>query len=493
MTHFRFRQWQSCLDQCDTILAKNPLDQAAWLLKVRALTEQGAVDETELEEEGLAEVLLDDNATAKLPRPGTSFKRPLTNCGTSQGIRPTSKSGRPLTGFARPGTQSTRPSTMEAAVKTPRTALATARPVTTASGRFVRLGTASMVSGMSDVFIDTARLDLRRYAGRPSLCKGLFRYLLHVANDTLKALELAAVATEQSGFTEWWWKSGLGLCYYRLGLYRDAEKQFLSSLRDHPTIYTTLLLAKVYVRLDQPQNAIQCYTRGLETFPQETLLMAGMARIYEGIGDLNTAVEHYKKLLTFDSTNVEAIASLAAHNFYNDQPEYALQYYRRLLQVGIDNAELYTNLGLCCFYAQQYDMCLGCFERALSLASSNECSADIWYNISLVAMSMGDVGLSYQALKLTLSYDGTHAEAFNNLGVLEYRKNNIEQARAHFQSAVKASPQAYEPHYNFAILCDARGDYQQCFTEAAASAASFQEHVDSRNLIADLKKLFNML
>jgi tetratricopeptide repeat protein 8 len=42
--------------------------QAAWLLKTRALTEQSAVDEIELEEEGLADVLMDDNATAKLPR-----------------------------------------------------------------------------------------------------------------------------------------------------------------------------------------------------------------------------------------------------------------------------------------------------------------------------------------------------------------------------------------------------------------------------------------
>eukprot|EP00042_Codosiga_hollandica_P043096 m.404460 g.404460 ORF g.404460 m.404460 type:complete len:311 (+) comp56475_c0_seq27:50-982(+) len=207
LLYTRTRRWQAAVDVCSDILSKNPFDQAAWLLKVRALTELSCVDDTELEEEGLAELLLDENATAKVPRPGTSFKKPLTSSGASQGVRPLSKSGRPITGFARPGTQSARPSTVEGAIRTPRTALATARPVTTASGRFVRLGTASMASGVSDVFIDTSKLDLRKYAGRPSLCKALFRYLLHVANDTLKALELAAIATEQSQFQEWWWKS----------------------------------------------------------------------------------------------------------------------------------------------------------------------------------------------------------------------------------------------------------------------------------------------
>ncbi len=54
--------------------------------------------------------------------------------------RPMSQSGRPLSGFVRPGTQGGRPGTMEQAIRTPRTAH-TARPVTSASGRYVRLGT----------------------------------------------------------------------------------------------------------------------------------------------------------------------------------------------------------------------------------------------------------------------------------------------------------------------------------------------------------------
>ena len=35
---------------------------------------------------------------------------------------------------------------------------------------------------------------------------------------------------------------------------------------------------QIYVRLDQPQNAIRCYTDGLALFPNETLLMAGLHR-----------------------------------------------------------------------------------------------------------------------------------------------------------------------------------------------------------------------
>ena len=47
----------------------------------------------------------------------------------------------------------------------------TSRPVTT-SGRFVRLGTASMVAEAGGPFINVDRLDLRKYASRPALARG---------------------------------------------------------------------------------------------------------------------------------------------------------------------------------------------------------------------------------------------------------------------------------------------------------------------------------
>lgn len=59
--------------------------------------------------------------------------------------RPITQAGRPITGFLRPSTQSGRPGTMEQAIRTPRTAY-TARPITSSSGRFVRLGTVHSVS-----------------------------------------------------------------------------------------------------------------------------------------------------------------------------------------------------------------------------------------------------------------------------------------------------------------------------------------------------------
>uniref|UniRef100_A0A667YN40 Tetratricopeptide repeat domain 8 n=1 Tax=Myripristis murdjan TaxID=586833 RepID=A0A667YN40_9TELE len=502
-SYFRRRKFQQCSDICSKILADSPYDQgnciipisqAAWSLKTRALTEMVYIDEVEVDQEGIAEMMLDESSIAQVARPGTSLRLP----GTSQGggptpaVRPMTQSGRPITGFVRPSTQSGRPGTMEQAIKTPRTA-STARPVTSASGRFVRLGTASMLTNPDGPFINLSRLNLAKYSQKPNLSKTLFEYIFHHENDVKNALDLAAQATEHAQFKDWWWKVQLGKCYYRLGLYREAEKQFRSALNHQEVVDTYLYLAKVYQRMDQPITALNLFKQGLDHFPGEVTLLTGIARIHEEMNNITSATEYYKDVLKQDNTHVEAIACIGSNHFYTDQPEIALRFYRRLLQMGVYNCQLYNNLGLCCFYAQQYDMTLSSFERALVLAASDEEQADVWYNIGHVAVGIGDLTLAYQCFKLALAFHNDHAEAYNNLAVLELRKGRVEQSKAFLQTAASLAPHMYEPHFNLSTLSEKIGDLQSSYTAAQKSEDAFPEHVDTQQLLKQLQQHFASL
>jgi hypothetical protein len=64
-------------------------------------------------------------------------------------------------------------------------------------------------------------------------------------------------------------------------MFRDAEKQFLSSLNNQKMVETFALLAKVYVRLDQPLLAIEQYKIGLEVFKNDVTLLTALARVQE--------------------------------------------------------------------------------------------------------------------------------------------------------------------------------------------------------------------
>uniref|UniRef100_A0AAY4AUW7 Tetratricopeptide repeat domain 8 n=1 Tax=Denticeps clupeoides TaxID=299321 RepID=A0AAY4AUW7_9TELE len=460
-SYFRRRKFQRCADICTKVLEDSPYDQATWSLKTRALTEMVYIDEVDVDQEGIAEMMLDENAIAQVTSKPTAIYWPvLFTSKAPQTNEPVTQSGRPITGFVRPSTQSGRPGTMEQAIKTPRTAH-TARPVTSSSGRFVRLGTASMLTNPDGPFINLSRLNLAKYAQKPSLSRTLFEYIFHHENDVKNALDLAALATEHAQFKDWWWKVQLGKCYYRLGLHREAEKQFRSALNHQEVVDTYLYLAKVYQRLDQPVTALNLFKQGLDHFPGEVTLLTGIARIHEEMNNMTSATEYYKDVLKQDNTHVEAIACIGSNHFYTDQSEIALRFYRRLLQMGVYNCQLYNNLGLCCFYAQQYDMTLSSFERALALVSSDEEQADVWYNLGHVAVGIGNLPLAYQCFKLALAFNNDHAEAYNNLAVLELRK---------------VSPLV--------------GDLQSSYAAARKSEEAFPEHVDTQQILKTLKQHF---
>ena len=66
--------------------------------------------------------------------------------------------------------------------------------------RFVRLGTASLLSDGGGPFINLDKLDLRKYAARPCLARALCDYMLHHEHNPKRALELCAHATASNKF-----------------------------------------------------------------------------------------------------------------------------------------------------------------------------------------------------------------------------------------------------------------------------------------------------
>ncbi len=66
--------------------------------------------------------------------------------------------------------------------------------------RFVRLGTASLLSDGGGPFINLDKLDLRKYAARPCLAQALCDYMLHHEHNPKRALELCAHATASNKF-----------------------------------------------------------------------------------------------------------------------------------------------------------------------------------------------------------------------------------------------------------------------------------------------------
>lgn len=58
VSRYRRQKYDECAALCTEFLQHNARDQAAWLLKCRALTQKNWVDDLEIEEEGVADLLM---------------------------------------------------------------------------------------------------------------------------------------------------------------------------------------------------------------------------------------------------------------------------------------------------------------------------------------------------------------------------------------------------------------------------------------------------
>jgi len=490
LSRFRRNKFDECIILCDDILKKNPDDLASQLLKTHAIRRKNYIDDLELDEEGIGEILLEDHKVSNVVRPGTSIMAPSTAKGISPLIRPVTSSGRPLSGVVRPQSSSRLNTASNSNMIRKQTGnrVATSR-ATTSGGRHLRIATASLKSLNSSISLDINDIVPKNLIKKPSLAKAVADYLFYVEKNFKKLLEICSEATVHSNYNDWWWKYILGKTYYKLGFISDAEKQLISANKQFPLGANIVLqLSNLYLKMDQPMKSLDILTKAASDNPGEIYFTIYQARIQEMLNDYNKAMILYKNVLTLDNCNFEAIACIGSNHFYTDQPEISLKFYKRLFELGINSAEIWNNLGLCAYYSGQYDFCLSCFERGL-LVADDKTSGDIWYNISQVAIGLGDLPLAYQALKISLAYNGEHFESLNNLGVLEIKKGNLMQAKSNFLLSCNNSDFSFEPYYNYASLKFKNGDLEEAFKYINKSLEIYPEHFESKELKMTIKKV----
>ncbi len=109
------------------------------------------------------------------------------------------------------------------------------------------------------------KLNAKNVAKKKHIAKAVVDYLIYVESNFRRAMDIASEATGMVGYNDWWWKSRIGKCQFKMGMIKDAEKQFISALKSQDMVSLHLELAKVAVRQDQPQRAIDIFAAGLKS------------------------------------------------------------------------------------------------------------------------------------------------------------------------------------------------------------------------------------
>ncbi|KAJ3082758.1 Tetratricopeptide repeat protein 8 [Rhizoclosmatium hyalinum] len=237
--------------------------------------------------------------------------------------------------------------------------------------------------------------------------------------------------------------------------------------------------------------ALRVYDAAIQAHPYASAPHVSKARVYELLNDFENSNRVYKEVLQHDECNIEVMSCLAANYFQRDQFDIAERYFRRILQVnGKESCELWNNIGLCGFFSQQFQTSISCFERALSLATNDAETADIWFNISHIAIHVGDFSLCRESLALATTFNPSHSEAWNNLAVVEYIVTKNENlAKTYFKTSTGPKCNNHEPFYNLAVVELAQGNIELCVENIGKSLDLTPNHELSQKLQNQLEEL----
>lgn len=90
--------------------------------------------------------------------------------------------------------------------------------------------------------------------------------------------------------------------------------------------------------------------------------------------------------------------------------------------------------------------------------------------------------MAYQCLKMVINYDQHHAEAYNNLGVIEIKNDNIDRGKYELSVAIKEGEMLLEPHFNAALWAFNTADYQQALKYVVKAISIYPAHEESNKL-----------
>jgi tetratricopeptide (TPR) repeat protein len=173
------------------------------------------------------------------------------------------------------------------------------------------------------------------------------------------------------------------------------------------------------------------------------------------------AIAGNRPMLSADRMRAITETNLGAAYQSDGDLETAVEQYRRALAVDAGHAPAYSNLGSALRAQGRADEARDAFRRAIEIEPDY---ADAHFNLAngLAAAGRPHEAVSHYRRALTLVPDA--AEFHTNLAIALDATGGADEAIGHFREAVRLDPGAARPHRNLANALAARGEVDEALT-----------------------------
>ncbi|XP_072602068.1 BBSome complex member BBS4 isoform X2 [Vulpes vulpes] len=271
----------------------------------------------------------------------------------------------------------------------------------------------------------------------------------------------------------------LGVCYIYLKQFDKAHDQLHNALHLNRHDLTYIMLGKIHLLQGDLDKAIEIYKKAVEFSPENTELLTTLGLLYLQLGIYQKAFEHLGNALTYDPTNYKAILAAGSMMQTHGDFDVALTKYRVVACAVPESPPLWNNIGMCFFGKKKYVAAISCLKRANYLAPFDW---KILYNLGLVHLTMQQYASAFHFVSAAINLQPKMGELFMLLAVALTNLEDPENARRAYAEAARLDRCNPLVNLNYAVLLYNQG-------ERKGALAQFQEMEKKVRLLKDSPSL----
>ncbi|XP_054581048.1 Bardet-Biedl syndrome 4 protein isoform X6 [Eptesicus fuscus] len=255
---------------------------------------------------------------------------------------------------------------------------------------------------------------------------------------------------------DWEIYHNLGVCYIYLKQFNKAQDQLHHALHLNRHDLTYIMLGKIHLLAGELDKAIEIYKKAVEFSPENTELLTTLGLLY-----------------------LQAILAAGSMMQTHGDFDVALTKYRVVASAVPESPPLWNNIGMCFFGKKKYVAAISCLKRANYLAPFDW---KILYNLGLVHLTMQQYASAFHFLSAAINFQPKMGELYMLLAVALTNLEDTENAKRAYDEAVRLDE--YNPlvNLNYAVLLYNQGEKRDALTQ-------YQEMEKKVNLLKDSSSL----
>jgi len=229
------------------------------------------------------------------------------------------------------------------------------------------------------------------------------------------------------------------------GLLDRAEEELKKITVENPGIKFLPyyeLMAKVYEMKSEHEAAIGIWEEAVEAFPMNDRFPITLAfKLFE-TGKLEEAEAIGLEITKIDDRSARGFILLARVEEKKGDQKKALGYFEKALQLEPNNVQLKLSFAYSLMKNGQKEGALGICQALLDdkIITGDPANAGVLAKIGVILIDANRVEQARKVLSDSIAMNDSDAEAWNNLGIVYYRKKDYPKALEAYERAVRLDP-----------------------------------------------------